>query len=80
MNVMAIIESLLDIPNNASQYEFLVHQLLVTTFHVPDTEIVCELVDLESPLYKDICNYLHNEIIPLDLSSNQKKNLFLTSF
>lgn len=72
---MATIGSLLDIPNNASQYEFLVEQLLIPTFDFPETKLVCELVGLESPWYKDIYSYLHDQIIPPDLSLNQRKSL-----
>lgn len=67
---MDTIESLLDIPNNASQYEFLVEQLLIPMFNVLEINLVCELVHLESPWYKEIYSYLQDQIIPPDLSLN----------
>lgn len=70
-DTMTTIGSLLDIPNNASQYEFLVEQLLIPAFDVPKTKLMHELVGLESPWYNDIYAYLHDQIIPLDLYPNQ---------
>lgn len=56
---MEIFGSLLDIPNNVRQYKFLVEHLLIPTFHIPKSEMVCELVGPKFPWYQDVYDYLH---------------------
>lgn len=57
-DAMETIGSLLNIPSNVSQFEFLVEQLLVPTYDIPELEMVCELVGPNSPWYQDIYDYL----------------------
>lgn len=70
---METISSLLYIPNNVPQYEFLVEQVLVPAFDIPESKMVCELVGLNYPWYKEFYDYFHSHIIPLNLSTNQSK-------
>lgn len=72
-DAMETIGSLLDIPNNVSQFEFLVEQLLIPTFYIPESEMVYELVGSNSPWYQEIYDCLHDHIISLDLFGNQHK-------
>lgn len=51
---LATIGYLLHIPNNVSQFEFLAEQLLVPTYDIPKSEMVCELVGPNSPWYQDM--------------------------
>lgn len=53
--------------------------MLIPVFKVPESELVCELVGLKYPWYKDLYNYLHDPIIPLDLSTNQCKTFIQKS-
>lgn len=68
---METIGSLLDIQSNMPQYEFLVEKILVPTFDILKMEMVCELVGFDSPWYKEIFYYLHNNIILTNLSTNE---------
>lgn len=71
VDAMATIRSLLKIPNNVHQCEFLVENILIPTFDVLESKLVCEIFGPNSPWYKDFYNYLHNQILPPDFSNNQ---------
>ena len=72
---MATIGSLLEIPRDVSQYEFLVKQLHTPAYENADAEMVCVLVGPQSPWYHDILAYLKNGIISPHLTNNQRQNL-----
>ena len=67
---MAIITSMIDMPQNLEQYEFLVEQFFIPAFELPQSKFVYKLVGPNSPWYQDIYDYLHAQILPLDLSKN----------
>ena len=46
---MATITSMIDMPHNIERCEFLVEQLLILAFEIPQLEFVCELVGPNSP-------------------------------
>jgi hypothetical protein len=73
-DAMATISSLLDIPKNVSQFEFLVEQLLIPAYDIPESEMVCKLVGSNSPWYQDIYDYLKSQTLPSNLSNNQRKS------
>ena len=60
---MATIGSLLKIPQEATQYEFLVEQLHHPTYENEDLTCICVLVGPQSSLYHEIHTYLKNGII-----------------
>lgn len=71
---MATIASLLQIPDQPNHYEFLVEQLFSPTYNNFESQVICHIVDFDSPLYERIYTYLKDNILPLDLSRNQKHN------
>eukprot|EP01018_Ginkgo_biloba_P004011 Gb_36859 [translate_table: standard] len=71
---MATIGSLLEMQQNTRQCQFLVEQLMIPAYDVPKSEMVCEIVGPNSPWYHYIYTYLHNHILPLDLSRKQRKS------
>ena len=46
---MATIASMIDMPHNIECCEFLVEQLLIPAFKLPQSDFVCELVGPNSP-------------------------------
>ena len=60
---MATIGSLLEIPCDAMQYEFLVEQLHTSAYENDEATWVCILVGPQSPWYHKIHAYLLNGII-----------------
>eukprot|EP01018_Ginkgo_biloba_P022896 Gb_03699 [translate_table: standard] len=73
-DAMATIGSLLEMQQNTRQSQFLVEQLMIPTYDVPESEMVCEIVGPNSPWYHDIYTYLHDHILPLDLSCKERKS------
>lgn len=73
-DAMAMIGSLIDMPKDWMDCEFLVEQLLILAYDVYENKIVCNIIGLESPWYHDIYAYLHDNILPLDLTWNQHKS------
>eukprot|EP01018_Ginkgo_biloba_P025647 Gb_33250 [translate_table: standard] len=47
---------------------------MIPTYDVPKSKMVCEIVGPNSPWYNDIYTYLHDHILPLDLSRKQRKS------
>ena len=72
-DAMATIASMIDMPHNIKRCEFLVEQLLIPAFELPQSEFVCKLVGPNSPWYQDIYNYLHSQVLPPDLSKNEHR-------
>ena len=60
---MATISSLLEIPQEATQYEFLVEQLLTPAYETDNSNRVCILVGPQSTWYHEIHAYLKDGII-----------------
>lgn len=75
---MATIASLIDLPPNETCYEFLVDNLLVPSYEITPTEMI-GAVSHESQLYGSIFIYLHDNILPPDLSNNQRRT-FIRQF
>lgn len=46
---------------------------MVPSYEIPTLEYVCAVVEPESPWYQEIYKYLHDQYMPLNLSSNQRK-------
>ena len=55
------------------QYQFLVEQLMIPAYDFLDSDRVCEIVGPNSSWYHNIYAYLHDHILPLDLSCNPIK-------
>eukprot|EP01018_Ginkgo_biloba_P037540 Gb_24937 [translate_table: standard] len=47
---------------------------MIPTYDVPESKMVCEIVGPNSPWYHNIYTYLHDHILPLDLSHKQRKS------
>ena len=60
---MATISLLLEIPQKATQYEFLVEQLHQPSYKNEDSTRICVLVGPQSPWYHEIRAYLKDGII-----------------
>eukprot|EP01018_Ginkgo_biloba_P008285 Gb_24991 [translate_table: standard] len=73
-DAMATIGSLLEMQQNTYQCKFLVEQLMIPAYDVPESEMVCEIVGPNSPWYHNIYTYLHDHILPLDLSRKERKS------
>lgn len=69
---MATISSMVDMPQNVERCEFLVEQILIPSFELSQSKFVCEIVGPNSPLYQDIYEYLHAQILPPNLSKNER--------
>ena len=78
-DAMATIGSLLEIPQEATQYEFLVEQLLTPAHANDDSNRVCILVGPQSPWYHEIHAYLTDGIISPHLTRTQRQNLIRKS-
>lgn len=71
-DAMATIASLIDLPLNETLYKFLVDNLLVPSYEITPTKIIC-VVGPESQLHGSIFTYLRDNTCPLDLSNNQRR-------
>lgn len=71
---MTTISSLLEIPRDATQYDFLVEQLLTPAYANDDSNCVCILVGPQSPWYHEIYAYLQDGIISPHLTCTQRQN------
>lgn len=71
-NAMAMIASLFDTKDTKARFEFLVESLTCPAYDDPDMSIICHLIGHDSPIYGKIYSYLKDNILPLDLSQNQK--------
>lgn len=71
-DAMATIASMIDMPQNLERCEFLVEKLLLPAFELSQLKFMCELVGPNSPWYQDIYDYLHAQILPPDLSKNER--------
>lgn len=69
-DAMATIASLIDMPQNETFYYFLVDNILVPSYEITPTEIIC-FIGLDSPQSEAILTYLCNNTLPPDLSNNQ---------
>lgn len=76
---MATISSLLDIPQEATQYKFLVEKLLTPAYANDDSNHVCILVGPQSPLYHEIYTYLKDGITSPHLTCTQCQSLIQKS-
>lgn len=74
IDAMATIDSLLDILQNIPRFEFLVEQLFIPAFDIPEFELVCDVVSPNSSCYQETYTYIQHGIIPPHLTSNQKKS------
>ena len=72
---MATIGSLLEIPCDATQYEFLVEQLHEPAYENDESTRVCILVGPQSPWNHEIHAYLLNGIMSPHLTWTQCQNL-----
>ncbi|GLJ56019.1 hypothetical protein SUGI_1202740 [Cryptomeria japonica] len=73
VDAMATIASLLDLPQNSTRYEFLVEQLWIPAYDIPESEMICHLINSESPWYGEFYIYLHDHTLPPNQSKNQRK-------
>ena len=72
---MTNINSLLEIPQEATQYEFLVKKLHQLAYENDDSTRICVLVGPQSPWYHKIHAYLKDGIISPHLTWTQCQNL-----
>lgn len=54
-------------------------QLFSPAYDNLETQVICHLTSFDSPLYGKNYKYLKDNILPLDLSQNQKINFILQS-
>ena len=71
MDTLAYFLELLD---QHEQYEFLVEEVVQPTFTQPKSLIICLSKTPNFPLYESITTYIIDNIIPSNLSWNQKCN------
>ncbi|GLJ53605.1 hypothetical protein SUGI_1143560 [Cryptomeria japonica] len=72
-DAMATIASLLNLPQNSTRYEFLVEQLWIPAYDIPESKMICCLVGSESPWYGEFYTYLRDHTLPPNQSNNQRK-------
>ena len=72
---MVTIGSLLKIPQETTQYEFLVEQLHKPAYENDDSKHICVFVGPQSPWYHEIHAYLKDGIISPHLTWTQCQNL-----
>lgn len=70
---MATVGSLLQIQENIQKCEFLVKHLLIPTYDVLESNMVCVLVGPNSPWYQETYAYLHDNTIPPYLTETQQQ-------
>jgi hypothetical protein len=78
-NVMATIDSLLDIPRDTTKYDFLVEKILMPYFEVPESKFLCDIFGPSDPWYHKIFTYLKRGILLDNISLNLKKTFVKNS-
>lgn len=78
-DVVATIAYLLQIQENQDRYKYLMKELSHHSYDCLDSQIICHLVGPDSSHYGQICTYLKDGTVPLDLSKNQKQNFIRQS-
>lgn len=71
---MATIASLLQSRENQECYEFLVEEIFYPTIDSPNIQIICNISGTNASLYDQTYLYLKENILPQNLSRNQKRN------
>lgn len=71
---MAMIASLVIILSNVECCELLVEPLLELAYNVPKCEMICHIISPNSQWYIDFYAYLHDNILPPNLSNNAQKS------
>lgn len=69
---MATIYSLIGMPQNQTRYNLLVDNLLVPSYVITAMKMIC-IVGLDFPWYDTIFIYLRDNILPPNLSNNQRR-------
>lgn len=76
---MATIASLLQMPKMQDRYRFIVEQVSNPAYANPKSQTIRLLDSAQSSIYEDIYTYLKDNILPPDLSRNQKRNFIRQS-
>lgn len=76
---MATLASLLQTQENQQRYEFLVEELFHPAYNCPDSQTIYQLIGHNSSRYGQTYTYLKDNILPPDLSKNQKRNFIRQS-
>ena len=74
IDAMATLASLLQLLEQHERYEFLIEEVVQPTFTQPDSLIVYHLDTPDSLWYNPIIIYFCDNIIPSNLSHNQRQN------
>ena len=69
---MVTLASILQLQEHESCFEFLVEELRQPTYDSPDNQVICTVVGHDSSHYANIFSYLHDQILPKNLTCNQK--------
>lgn len=78
-DAMATIASLLQMPEMQDRYRFIVEQVSNPAYTNPKSQTISLLDSAQSSIYGDIYAYLKDNILPPDLSRNQKRNFICQS-
>jgi len=73
-DAMATIRSLVDMKKDNKKCEFLITELPIPAYDVPQSKLVCEVIGPLSPWYQETYLYLHDNILPPNLSTSQRKS------
>ena len=73
---MATLASILQLQEHESRFEFLVEELRQPTYDSPNNQVIYTIVGHDSSSYADIFSYLCDQILPENLTRNQKFQLF----
>lgn len=79
VDAMATIASLLQLSEKKGRYEFMVEQVSSPAYDNLDSQTICHIPNIQSSQYGEIYTYLKDNILPLDLSRNQKCNFICQS-
>lgn len=66
-------------PETQDRYQFIVEQVSNPAYANPKSQTISFLDSAQSSIYGDIYTYLKNNILPPDLSRNQKRNFIRQS-
>lgn len=78
-NAMATLASLLQTQENQERFEFLVEEFFYPAHNCPNSQTICHLVGHDSSHYGQTYTYLKDNILPPNLSKNQKRNFIRQS-
>ena len=75
IDAMETLVSLLKMPENDYEHEFLVETLHYPAYESPKSQMICSVIGHDSSYYHHLHSYLHDQVIIHTYSQNEKHHL-----